>query len=104
MPLLQPLLKVTSFCPTSYHLHSATERFPDRALHASGLKHFRAGLGAGATLNLSDALANQRVLLHMNVSGDRTLAPDANNPMGSLTASLAFRGLPYPDNPLASRA
>ncbi|MDB5050147.1 MAG: Myxococcales trans domain protein [Fibrobacteres bacterium] len=76
--------------PKQLAYHPAGNRFPDPVAHASGLGKPTAGLGAGVTFDLSDAMDGPKVAVHANISGDRTLAEAALDPMTSLAASLAL--------------
>jgi outer membrane protein OmpA-like peptidoglycan-associated protein len=76
--------------PKQLAYQPASNRMPDDVSHASGMENPRAGLGAGASLDLSDAMDGPRVGLHVNLSGDRTLASDSKNPLGTFAASIAL--------------
>ncbi len=64
-------------------------RLPDPVSHSLGQDAPRAGIGAGLSLDFSEAMNGPDVKLHANAEANRTLAADEKNPLGTLTASLA---------------
>jgi outer membrane protein OmpA-like peptidoglycan-associated protein len=64
-------------------------RLPDPESHTLGLDAPRAGIGAGISLDFSEAMNGPDVKLHANAEAARTLAEGSRNPLGTLTASVA---------------
>jgi outer membrane protein OmpA-like peptidoglycan-associated protein len=103
LPLEIPFVSLSIFgtgsAPTSSHFgprlpkqlafQPASGRLPDKISHSLGMDAPRAGLGFGISFDFSDAMEGPQVLLHANASFDRTLAPNADNPLGVMAASLA---------------
>jgi outer membrane protein OmpA-like peptidoglycan-associated protein len=67
-----------------------SRRLPDPVSHTLGTSAPRAGLAAGITFDLTDAMEGPHVELHANAGFDRTLAQGKDNPLGVLTASAAL--------------
>jgi outer membrane protein OmpA-like peptidoglycan-associated protein len=76
--------------PKELAYHPSSEAMPDPVSRATGMGKPRAGMGAGITFDLSDAMDGPRIALHLNVSGDRTMADASLNPLGILAASAAL--------------
>lgn len=75
--------------PKQLALHPASNRLPDAVSHTLGADAPRAGVGAGISFDLSDAMDGPHVELHANAAFDRTMAADVNNPLGVMSVSLA---------------
>ena len=77
--------------PKQIGYHPGSDSLPDPLAHATGLAEPTLGLGAGATLNLSQDGEGPQVALHGNLAGSRTLAAaSSSHPLGSIAASMAL--------------
>ncbi len=76
--------------PKQLAFHPASNRFPDHVSHSIGMDAPRAGLGAGTSIDFSDAMEGPHLELHANASMDRTFAADTDSPLGILAASVAL--------------
>lgn len=75
--------------PRQIAYHPYQQAFPDAVSLPFGMRKPRVGAGLGATLDLTNAVGPE-VALHFNALGDRTLAEAADNPVGTLTASVGL--------------
>ena len=103
MPFVSLSLSATGSAPTSPHsgprlpsqlaFYPASGRFPDPISRTLGLDAPRAGLGAGISLDFSEAGNGPDLKMHANVAADRTFARASENPLGTVSASIAAEAL-----------
>lgn len=99
LPFVSFSLSATGSAPTSPQngprlpqqlaFYPASSSLPDALSHALGMDAPRAGIGAGISLDFSEAVNGPNLKVHANAAADRTLGRERDNPLGALSTSVA---------------